>query len=158
MLRKPYFNTIIAIVSVTLLLTSTSRCLQAAEQRRITFCLGSNIMDVNGSSQIMEVSVYSKNGRIYVPVRYLAMGLSIPDEGINWDAKNKAVSLSAGSRLVEMTVGSDTVYVQRIKQIIDAPPEIIEGRVMVPVRFISTTFFHNVGWNPTTKEVLITTP
>jgi hypothetical protein len=40
---------------------------------------------------------------------------------------------------------------------LDVPPEIIDGRTLVPLRFISETFGCNVNWDGNTQTVSIST-
>jgi len=60
-----------------------------------------------------------------------------------------------------MQIGSNDVYIKEEgqlgedKYILDAPPEIVNGRTFVPIRFIAEAFGAEVNWVEETKEIII---
>src|SRR5450830_459717 len=59
------------------------------------------------------------------------------------------------TRVIVLTIGTDIVTVDGKATSVDAPPEIVEGRTFVPIRFIAETFGSTVTWLPETKGVTI---
>ncbi len=58
--------------------------------------------------------------------------------------------------LVNMQIGNKTAYVNGVPISLDVPPQIINGRTMVPIRFVSENLGAEVGWESNTKTVTIT--
>ena len=55
--------------------------------------------------------------------------------------------------IISMTIGSTKAYVNLIPKTLDQPPIIINGRTMVPFRFIGEALDAFVDYNPTDKTV-----
>ena len=75
-----------------------------------TFIIGStNYTVVQGGiivNKTMDVSPYIKEGRTYLPVRFVAEALGVSDNNILWDPINATVTIFKGDRITQMTIGS----------------------------------------------------
>lgn len=127
----------------------------APGEQKITavFKLGSTDWYLNDEPQTMDVAPYAKDGRTYLPMRYVAKALGIPDTGILWKA-GTATFISA-DRVVSVTIGSNVMTINGAPVPIDAAPEITNGRTMLPIRWVATAFGINVDWNAETQEVTV---
>lgn len=56
---------------------------------------------------------------------------------------------------IKIFIGKAEAYVNGTKTTLDQPPEIINSRTMVPIRFVSENMNATVDWNATTREVTI---
>ena len=61
-----------------------------------------------------------------------------------------------GSNKVEMTIDSKTAYFNNKAQILDVAPVVLNGRTMLPARFIAESFGFDVNWDNDTKTISIT--
>jgi len=61
---------------------------------------------------------------------------------------------TAVSKLVFLQIGNDTAKVGDEYKALDSAPVIVNGRTMVPVRFITEALGLQVRWDPTTKTVV----
>ncbi len=82
--------------------------------------------------------------------------LLIPD-----DSSCKSVSVSVAVRTdkdidLQLTIGQSDATLNELKIELDVPPQIIDGRTLVPVRFISESFGCSVGWEADTGKITIT--
>lgn len=59
-------------------------------------------------------------------------------------------------KVIKLQIGNKNALVDGNKLTLDVPPQIINGRTMVPVRFISEGLGADVGWDGATKTVTIT--
>lgn len=59
-------------------------------------------------------------------------------------------------KIIKLQIGNKIAYVDGNELTLDVPPQIINGRTMVPVRFISEGLGAEVGWDGATKTVTIT--
>lgn len=104
----------------------------------------------------MDVAPFIEDGRTYVPVRYLAYALGIPETGISWDGKTNTVTLILGSTVVKLTVGEKVLLLNETARAMDVAPVNVSGRVFLPARFVAEAFGYQVQWLESTREVLIT--
>ena len=58
--------------------------------------------------------------------------------------------------LITMQIGNKMAYVNGVPVSLDVPPQIIKGRTLVPIRFVSENLGAEVGWESNTKTVTIT--
>jgi hypothetical protein len=65
------------------------------------------------------------------------------------------LSLSAGISEISLQIDNETAYVNGVSTQLDSPPIIINGRTMVPIRFITESMGAEVGWDGQTKTVTI---
>ena len=119
------------------------------------FKIDSNIYQLNGVAKVMDVAPYIKSGRTYVPVRYLGYALGVAEADVVWDEGSQKVTLTKGDNVVELTIGSTTITVNGEAQTVDVAPEITNGRTMLPARYVAEGLGYVVGWDPSTRTVLI---
>ena len=117
------------------------------------FTLGSTTFTLNGEEQTMDVAPYAKNGRTYLPMRYVAKALGIKDSGILWKA-GTATFISA-NKVVSVKLGSTTMTLNGAPVPMDVAPEIVSGRTMIPIKWIATAFDVNVTWDAATQQVTV---
>jgi len=117
------------------------------------FTLGSTTFTLNGVQQEMDVAPYAKDGRAYMPMRYAAKALGIKDSAITWE--NGTARFIMGEKTVSVTIGSPVMYVNGTAVTMDAVPEIVNGRTMLPIKWIGTAFGINVTWEPGSRQVTI---
>jgi uncharacterized Zn ribbon protein len=105
----------------------------------------------------MDVAPYVKNDRTYMPVRYVANSLGVPDENISWDDPTQTVTMTKDSKAVKLTIGDPVMLVNDKKVKMDVVPEIVPpGRTMLPLRYVAEGLGADVEWNEENQEVIIT--
>ncbi|MBE7046539.1 MAG: hypothetical protein E7396_03890 [Ruminococcaceae bacterium] len=115
---------------------------------------GINVV-INGKEQTYDVMPVIVNGRTLVPMRAIFEALGAE---VTWIEPTRTVVGSRDRKYIKLRIDSDTYYVDGIEQEskLDVPATIVNGRTMVPVRFIAESFGENVNWNGDTKTVEIT--
>lgn len=116
-------------------------------QRPITVTLNERVIDFDTSPAIVK-------GRTMVPLRgvFEALGMSL-----EWDPKARTIHGKRDGIEIYLAVGNDYALVNGLKVILDVPATIIEGRTMVPVRFIAESTGAKVAWNEKNRVVEIVT-
>jgi len=124
----------------------------------VVFKIGDTTYTVGGAAyQQMDVAPYIKDGRTYLPVRYVGNALGISDNNIFWDGVKRSVTLIKGDRVVQVTIGSKFMLINGATITMDVAPEIIPpGRTMLPIRWIAQAFGAQVDWDATAQTVTIT--
>jgi len=103
----------------------------------------------------MDVAPYIKDGRTFLPVRYVANALGIPDSDIMYDPASQNVVLTKGTRVVQVTIGSTLMLVNSATNIMDVVPEINAGRTCLPIAWVARIFAISVTWDAATRTVTL---
>ncbi len=114
------------------------------------FTVGSKIMTINGISTTVNIAPTIQNGRLLVPLRYLGLALGIPNdsEHVAWDAENSVAILTMrDGRRARCTVGSPLLTFNGDEIAMDVEPLIMEGSILVPVRFLTEAMGGSATWN-----------
>jgi hypothetical protein len=125
--------------------------------RKATFVIGSTTYAIDGIERTMDVAPYIKGGRTYLPIRFAGYALGIESDNILWDDATGTATLIKGDRVVRFTIGEAVMIVNGTRTSIDSAPEITNGRVMLPFRWIAVAFGAKPDWNAVTRTVTITT-
>lgn len=116
----------------------------APEAGTAVFSIGSNIYTAGGVTKVMDAAPYIKDGRTYVPVRYLALALGVAESDIEFE--NGVVTLTKGTDVVKLTIGSTSLLKNDETITMDVAPEVVDGRTMLPARFVAEAFGALVGY------------
>ncbi|NLX90526.1 MAG: copper amine oxidase N-terminal domain-containing protein [Firmicutes bacterium] len=103
----------------------------------------------------MDVAPYLKNGRTYLPVRFVAYALGVSEDNIIWDPVKASVTVFKGDRIAQMTIGSNVLMVNGVELTMDAVPEITDGRTMLPVRWVAQALGATIDWDADTQTVTV---
>ena len=106
---------------------------QAADAlQQLNVKTGSTAATVNGKPLVIQ-KPYTENGAVMVPLGVFkkAFGSTVSLEG------NDVVKVMYGPHTGAMTIGSTTAWKDGVKIKLAAPPQMISGVLMVPLRFVS---------------------
>lgn len=118
----------------------------APEAGSASFNIGTTVYTVNGVAKVMDVAPYVKNGRSYVPVRYLAYALGVTEDNVKYDEATSTVTLVKGDKTVKLVIGDKNLSVNDTVTAMDVAPETTNGRTMLPARFVAEAFGAQVGY------------
>lgn len=122
--------------------------------------VGNKIMSINDSSVEIDVAPQIIEGRTYLPIRWIAEPLGAK---LFWSSIEKKVSIVQNKITIELWIGKNLAKVNDTYKLIDpnnskVVPLIINGRTMLPVRFVAENLGCNVQWDDKTKTVTIIYP
>lgn len=101
-----------------------------------------------------EVPPIILHGRTLVPLRAIFEALDVE---VEWIAETRTVIGTTDDTRIELTVDSTRTLLNGVEGALDVPATIIEGRTLVPVRFIAESTGQNVDWDAENRRVVITT-
>lgn len=128
-------RTLSVMLALLLLLTVfPARAVNAAAepQLQLSIKVGSTAATVNGNALVIP-KPYTENGTVMVPLGVFkkAFGSTVSLEGAD------VVKVMYGPHTGAMTIGSTTAWKDGVKIKLAAPPKMISGVLMVPLRFVS---------------------
>lgn len=129
---------------------------ELAEAKDITppadMSAGKLYVTVNGIRCVGDVDPVIENGRMLVPLRQVfeKMGAEVV-----WDDNTKTASCTLEGEKVTVTLSSTNANVNGTSYVLDAAPTLINGRILVPVRFIAEGLGACVTYRDNTKTAEI---
>lgn len=112
-------------------------------------------MYVNGSQLQFDVPPALENGRTLVPLRAIFEALGAE---VTWDSATWTVFASWDSGNMTLPIGSIQATVNGQLVQLDVPAQLIDGRTMVPLRFVGESMGALVGWYGNSQVVTINKP
>ena len=113
-----------------------------------TFVAGKNV----DYSQYDNVLPVVENNRTLIPVRAVAETLGC-DVGFNHDTNE--ITIVNDTTTIKMNIGSKTAVVNGEAIEMDAAPQIVNNRTLLPARFIAECFGYDVSWDSASLSVVI---
>lgn len=107
---------------------------------------------INGFLKEFDVEPQLINSRTMVPMRAIFEEFGAD---VLWDEKTATATATSSSASVKITENSDIAYVDGKETKLDSPAIIINGRFLVPLRFISESFGADVKWADETQTAII---
>lgn len=96
-----------------------------------------------------------KNGRVMVPYRAIFEKLGAEVGFDNSNPAKPVISGVLGDRKIILTPGHNKALLGSKEILLDAAPEVIDGRTLVPLRFVGESLGLSVTWDAKTANVLI---
>lgn len=94
-------------------------------------------------------------GRVVVPAREV---FSAAGATVNYQAEENKVYVHQGNTLIILGINSTEAWVNGQVATLDMPAKLINGKVMIPVRFIGEKLGFKVDWEDATRCIKIYTP
>lgn len=95
------------------------------------------------------------NGRTMVPMRAIFEALGAT---VDWEVGKETITATREDTKIVIAIGSNQAVVDGEKCILEAPPQLINGRTLVPVRFVSESLGAQVDWVISSQTVAINQP
>lgn len=104
----------------------------------------------------MDAAPYIKDGRTYIPIRYVAAVCGVKEENIGYDPQTgMATLIKDDGTEIGLKLGSKQIFINGVSSTTDAVPELIKGRIYVPVRHVVLAFQRKLYWEGETRSILI---
>jgi len=93
------------------------------------------------------------DGRTMVPVRGVFEHLGFE---VTWLQEFLMISMERGDDVIVLYIDDNRVFTNDVSHVMDVPPQIIDGRTLVPIRAPLESVGYNVDWDGATRTVIIT--
>lgn len=151
-----------AVSTYTFANITQDHTISAIFEKRITetviiLKVGSKKFTVNGEVRTLDSPPIIKNDRTLVPIRAIVEAFG---GKVDWIPESALVNISLGLNNIKLQIGNSTAVVNGNVMQIDplnssVVPEIINGRTMLPLRFVAESLGCTVDWDGTTKTITI---
>ncbi|MEW6226593.1 MAG: stalk domain-containing protein [Bacillota bacterium] len=108
---------------------------------------------LDGAQLSFDVPPVIEQGRTLVPMRAIFEALGAE---VGWDGTTRTVTAARGQTTVRLTIGVKTAHKNGAPVTLDAPAKVVNGRTLVPLRFVSEALGCSVQWDAKTQTVTIT--
>lgn len=107
---------------------------------------------VNYQEYRLDQAPIVRDGRTLVPLRFVgeAMGAAV-----GWNPDDWTVTYTTSETRILLSIDDPVAYVNGEPVVIDVAPTIVNGRTLVPVRFVSEAMGFQVDWISATRQVVI---
>lgn len=118
----------------------------------VTLCFAEMPIDVEVNFQKLafDTAPYIHNGAVYVPLRTVSEALGMK---CTWNESKKSAQISSDSAAMIFYPHKNSVYSNG--KSIDLEIHLTDGRIHVPVRFLSEQFGLSVSWDPLYYRVML---
>jgi len=122
----------------------------------VVFRINSDEYTSNGQTNTMDVAPFIRQGRTYLPVRYMGYAIGMGSSDINWNPQTETATFNYAGQVVSFTLGVSSYTVDGITHPMDVSPVIVNGRMCIPARYFGDAFGYTVGWSGTDQQVTLT--
>jgi len=124
---------------------------------KIIVTIGAETMTAGSQAIALDVPAYIKGGYTMLPVRAVTEALSTAAI-VRWDDPTKTVTISFGSRIIVMTVGSKTMTINGTPVAMSGICEIKDSRAFLPLRDLGYALGlgdSKINWDETTSTATL---
>lgn len=111
-------------------------------------------LNINNKPLNLDVPPAIVDGRTLVPARAILETLGAT---VEWNADTQTVTANSPTTAIKLVINDKNAVVNGKVKTLDVPAQIIDGRTLVPARFVAENLNCNVVWDDKTQTVNITT-
>lgn len=120
----------------------------------VKLSISNPIMEINGKNEEIDqgrgTAPVIINNRTLVPIRAIIEAFG---GNVSWDEVTRCVSLSMNDDEIRLYIDKTSAYLNGSAHTLDTAPVIINGRTMLPIRFIAEGFNIGVAWEGDVQRV-----
>lgn len=105
---------------------------------------------IEGDQLNFEVPPIIENGTTLVPIRAIFEKLGVK---ITWDADTQKIIGTKDDLYFQMYIGKTVASINGILTTLEVPPTIINGKTLVPLRFVSEASGNEISWDGTNRRI-----
>jgi len=123
------------------------------ERKEIKFFVGKNEVLVGYEKKEIPQAPQIVNGRTFLPLRAYA---EILGAYVDWNMKEQKVEIKYKGQELNFWIGQQTMSIDGVKVLQDAPPFIENGRTMVPLRAAGEAFGMYIDYRKGVQSITVT--
>jgi hypothetical protein len=118
--------------------------------------IGRSTMLVDGSPVVLEAAPVILNARTFLPIRAVVEAVG---GTIAWESSAQKVTIVRNDKTLELWIGKGAARLNNRSIAIDSDarvvPVIMNGRTLLPLRFVAEALDLDVQWNAASKTITI---
>lgn len=122
----------------------------------VSLQINNPVMYVNGCGQELDEGEGTKpviiNGRTLVPIRAIVEAFG---GDVYWDGNDRTVTMVMDEDVIRLAIDSTTAYTNNRVDSLEVAPVVINGRTMLPIRYVADGFNLGVAWEEDERRVTI---
>ena len=126
--------------------------IEPIEQKVIELIIGKRIAKVDGVKTEMDVVPVIVNSRILVPIRFIAEALGL---SVHWDENIRNITIIKEGSWISLKLDEDVMIVNGNTLYLDAAPQLIQSRIMIPLRAVAESLNLSVHWDYKTQKITL---
>lgn len=119
------------------------------------FTVGSSDCIINGQTVKMNTAPTIANDRVYLPVFYTALALGVLPSNILFDDTAQILTILKSKRVIQIKLNSQTMTIDGVNYQMDCKPELVNGHIMLPVRYIVQSIGGIAAFDSPTLTIVI---
>ncbi len=123
---------------------------------KLVFRIDSSTYTINGIEYQMDAYPVIRQNRAFLPIRFVVDPIGA---FLSWEGHERKVIIGIENKKIELWIDKPMAKVNGIDTPIDTDPEvmpfILQGRTMLPIRFVAENLGAQVNWDTETKEIEI---
>ena len=108
---------------------------------------------INGEIQQFDAAPISINGSVLVPMRAIFEKMHAK---LSWNEGKQQVSATKGATQIVLTINRKTAWINGKAVSLNVAPQLVNGKTMVPLRFVGEALHADVKWDQKKNAVDIT--
>ena len=112
-------------------------------------------VQLNGQPLATSTAPVQMNGRTLVPLRDIFEALGA---NVQWNPAAQTILATRGNTQIGLAINNRNATVNGQTVVLDQAATLLNGRTLVPLRFVAEATGATVNWNPVLKQVSIGTP
>ncbi|WP_442602599.1 stalk domain-containing protein [Paenibacillus sp. KN14-4R] len=121
-------------------------------KKKVKLTLDQKTVYLDGKAITLDQAPVEVEQRTLVPIRFIMESFG---GEVKWDPNDWRASILYGDKLVQLWNGNKDISFTGKKVATDVSPQIINGRMMVPLRAVSEYLNWKVGWDPKTRTITL---
>lgn len=152
---KKHMKSLFSAILVVIMIFSVSISSFSVAQETQSLVVSKDVrVKLDGHLLNFDVPPMIINNRTLVPFRKILEALGAE---VKWNGFSRTVTATKENLNIELKIDSKDVFVNDEKTILDVSATIVDGRTLIPARFISESLGCEVDWENDTRTVLIST-
>ena len=107
---------------------------------------------VNGNPIAVDVPPQIFDGTTFLPVR---LALEPLGAEFDWNGADQTITIRANGKIIVLTIGAEDALVDGAAKPLAKPAMLVEGRTLIPIRFVAEELDYAVDWDDGARTVLI---
>ena len=118
--------------------------------------IGKPYYTINGAGFETDSPAFISDGYTMLPLRAMAGVTGIGDDAVAYEPGSKTAIISYEGSVIRVSAGENTMYINDMPAVLDAPAVIENGRMYLPMRAVAEALgFDDIEFDTVTKTVTI---